>query len=410
MFSTRAPLVSAVRARPHQRRAAPRSALALVVVVAAAAANKNGSSSSGGSSGDDRNKSPAPPPPRIIDTSRMSLKQQKALVATLKKGTSGSSDDSDSDGGSSGGKSGSGRPQVARKFRRPKATPEQREAQRLRDEEQERRARATKGTSFALRNIYGTKAASANPPVLLVDGYNVGFAWAKQRAEDLTPAERARRDTAVQSLDGVRQALLLDLCEFSQVAKVKVVVAFDAMMNRHTRGLQAAEVAGVKVVFCGDRDADAFLMAEARRLTSGKGGGGGGSGEGGGGTSGARREDDAPRQQQQPCRVVVASSDREVQMFSGSCGFISSELLLKEMRRAARAADAAYSLKAAADVRAGRGFRARLRPEAAGGLRALRSRLLEESKEELRLLREQRQREREEREQQKREEAAARGT
>lgn len=226
---------------------------------------------------------------------------------------------------------------------------------------------------------------------MLVDGYNVGFAWARQRAEDLTPTERARRDTATQSLDGVRQALLLDLCEFSQVAKVKVVVAFDAMMNRHTRGLEAAEVAGVKVVFCGDRDADAFLMAEARRLTKG----------GSGGEGGDRREDNTP---QQPCRVIVASSDREVQMFSGSCGFISSELLLKEMRRAARAADAAYSLKAAADVRAGKGFRARLRPEAAGGLRALRSRLLEESKEELRLLREQRQREREERE-----EAAARG-
>lgn len=328
----------------------------------------------------------------------MSLKQQKALVATLKKGASGSSgDDSDSDGGgSTGGKPApASRPQLARKFRRPKATPEQREAQRLRDEEQDRRARATKGTSFALRNIYGTKSASANPPVLLVDGYNVGFAWARQRAEDLTPAERARRDTAAQSLDGVRQALLLDLCEFSQVAKVKVVVAFDAMMNRHTRGLEAAEVAGVKVVFCGDRDADAFLMAEARRLTKGGSSGEGGERRGGG-------EDNTP--QQQPGRVIIASSDKEVQMFSGSCGFISSELLLKEMRRAARAADAAYSLKAAADVRAGKGFRARLRPEAAGGLRALRSRLLEESKEELRLLREQRQREREERE-----EAAARG-
>ena len=332
----------------------------------------------------------------------MSLKQQKALVATLKKvsgSSSGSGDDSDSDGGSGGGsgggKSSNQRPQVARKFRRPKATPEQREAQRLREEEQRARDRATKGTSFALRNIYGTKSASANPPVLLVDGYNVGFAWAKQRADDLTPAERARRDTAVQSLDGVRQALLLDLCEFSQVAKVKVVVAFDAMMNRHTRGLQAAEVAGVKVVFCGDRDADAFLMAEARRLTSG----GGGKGE----INGTAESG----QHVPPCRVIVASSDREVQMFSGNCGFISSELLLKEMRRASRAADAAYSLMAAADVRAGRGFRARLRPEAAGGLRALRSKLLEESKEELRLLREQRRREREEREEE--EANAARG-
>lgn len=275
--------------------------------------------------------------------------------------------------------------QVARKFRRPKATPEQREAQRTREEEERKRDKATKGTTFALRNIYGTKSLSLNPPVLLVDGYNVGFAWAKQKADELSPSERARRDTACQSLDGVRQALLLDLCEFSQVAKVKVIVAFDAMMNKHARGLQAAEVAGVKVVFCGDRDADAFLMSEARRLTSGKGGGVNGEG-------------DRP-----PCRVVVASSDKEVQMFSESCGFISSELLLKEMRRAARAADAAYSEKAAADLRAGSGFRATLRPEAAGGLRALRSRLLEQQMEELRLLRERRQREREEKE------AAARG-
>ena len=94
-------------------------------------------------------------------------------------------------------------------------------------------------------------------------------------------------------------------------------------------------------------------------------------------------------------------------MFSESCGFISSQLLLKEMRRAARAADEAYSEKAAKDVRAGRGFRARLRPEAAGGLRALRAKLLEGEREELRLLREQRQREREERRGSRR--AAARG-
>ena len=158
------------------------------------------------------------------------------------------------------------------------------------------------------------------------------------------------------------------------------------MMNKHARGLQAATVAGVKVVYCGYRDADAFLMSEARRLTSGKGGGVDG-------------ESDTP-----PCRVVVASSDREVQMFSESCGFISSELLLKEMRRAARAADEAYSEKAAKDAMAGRGFRARLRPEAAGGLRALRAKLLEGEREEARLLREKRQREKEEKE-----EAAAQG-
>ena len=399
LCSMRAPLADAMRARPHQRRAAPpRSAL----VAVAAASNKNTSSSSSGSSGsggsgsddDKRGKkaSPSPSSPRrIIDTSRMSLKQQKALVVTMKRGLGSiGSDDSDSDGGSSGSgtKASASRPQLARKFRRPKATPEQREAQRLREEEERKRDKATKGTTFALRNIYGTKSLAANPPVLLVDGYNVAFAWAKQPVSELSPSERARRDTAAQSLDGVRQALLLDLCEFSQVAKVKVVVAFDAMMNKQARGLQAATVAGVKVVYCGDRDADAFLMAEARRLTSGRGGGVDG-------------ESDAP-----PCRVVVASSDREVQMFSESCGFISSQLLLKEMRRAARAADEAYSEKAAKDAMAGRGFRARLRPEAAGGLRALRAKLLEGEREELRLLREQRQREREEREQQ---EAAARG-
>jgi len=403
-----------MRGRLHER-STPRSTF---VPLAAAAKNPNPNSSNCGSSGDgNKNGKPAAQqqqqqqqqqPRRIIDTSRMSLKQQKQLVATLKGlssssggsgggsggGSSGDSDGSDSDGGASGKSNYSSRPQLARKFRRPKATPEQREAQRLRDEQERARDKATKGTTFALRNIYGTKSASSNPPVLLVDGYNVGFAWAKTKNDDLTPAERARRDTAAQSLDGIRQALLLDLCEFSQVAKVKVVVAFDAMMNRYARGLQAAEVAGVKVVYCGDRDADAFLMSEARRLTSGKGGGGG--------VDGNR---DVP-----PCRVVVVSSDREVQMFSGSCGFISSELLLKEMRRAARAADAAYSVKAAADVRAGRGFRARLRPEQAGGLRALRARLLEEQQEELRLLREQRQREREEKERakQEEEEAAAR--
>ena len=94
-------------------------------------------------------------------------------------------------------------------------------------------------------------------------------------------------------------------------------------------------------------------------------------------------------------------------MFSESCGFVSSQLLLKEMRRAARAADAAYELRAASDAAAGR-LGARLRPEAAGGLRALRSKLLDESRAELERLREERQRERERREREKEAAAAAR--
>ena len=375
--ATRAPLVDATWGRPHQG-AAPRSALAVVV---AAAANNNSVSNNTSSS-----PSSSQRPRRIIDTSRMSLKQQKALIATLKERELSSSEGSDSDGSRGGGKSrsGSSLPQLARKFRRPKATPEQRKAQRAREEEERSRDAATKGTTFALRNIYGTKAGSY-PPVLLVDGYNVAFDWAKQKSSELTPTERARRDTATQSLDGVRQALLLDLCEFSQVAEVKVVVAFDAMMNKHTKGLEASQVAGVQVVFCGDRDADAFLMAEARRLSSEKG-----------------TNSNCP-----PRRVLVASSDREVQMFSVNCGFISSELLLKEMRRALRAADAAYRLKAATDASLARGLRSSLRPEAAGGLMALMFKLLDEEKEEQQRLLDEEERRRQKELQEQQGEAAA---
>lgn len=99
----------------------------------------------------------------------MGLKKQKALVAALKElqsSSSGSGSDSDSDGSGSGSGGGKKAPQLARKFRRPKATPEQREAQRAAEEERQARDAAFKGKSLALRGLYGTRGNS-NPPCLV---------------------------------------------------------------------------------------------------------------------------------------------------------------------------------------------------------------------------------------------------
>jgi len=378
--------IAVPRTRPLQRAALARRRGNASPPIGVAAAAPPSSSSEKPSSSSSAREQEREPPRRIIDTSRIGLKKQKALVQALRE-LSSSSSDSDSDGGGgsgggSGGSSGKKAQKPPRKFRRPKATPEQREAQRAAEEERIARDAAFRGKSVALRGLYGTKGTS-NPPCLLVDGYNVAHAWVQEATSppsssgvtrNLSPEERLRRQRAAESLDGARQALLLDLCEFSQVAKVKIVVAFDAMQNPNSKGLIAARVAGVDVVYCGDRDADAFLMAEARRLSS--------SHSASPSSSSSSSSSSPPRYS----RVIVASSDREVQLgvdASMGCGFIGSELLLKEMRRASKVADAEYQVTAAKELAAAGGLSRSLRSEATRGLRALKEGLLEAADEEL---------------------------
>lgn len=177
------------------------------------------------------------------------------------------------------------------------------------------------------------------------------MAYEAARAPGLARARRARIDPALAPLDAARAALLLDLAEYSAVAGVRVVVAFDAMGNPEAPGLQRDTVAGVDVVFCASSDADAFLMSEARRLA----------------------DAGCPR-------VVVASSDREIQLSLdwAAAGWVPSHTLLREMARALKAADAAYATQAAVDRAAAGGLGASLKGSQAAGLAALKERLLRE--------------------------------
>ena len=191
------------------------------------------------------------------------------------------------------------------------------------------------------------------PPVLLVDGYNVAHEAA--RSPGLSRARRARIDPALAPLDAARASLLLDLAEYSAVAGVRVVVAFDAMGNAEAPALQRDTVAGVDVVFTAATDADAFLIAEARRLAA----------------SGCPR-------------VVVATADRELAVCLDweKTGWVPSAVLLREMARSLKAADAAYEIQAAADRAAAGGLSASLKGAQAAGLAALKERLLRERRGE----------------------------
>ena len=237
--------------------------------------------------------------------------------------------------------------QAARTFGRPKPDPAVVAAARA---EEEARDKAARGTSIALRGLYGSRGDD-HPPVLLVDGYNVAFHAAAGYASAPSGGGDASSDGV--DLDGARQKLLLDMCEYGAVAGLRVVVAWDALANPAAKGLDRARVAGVDVVYCGDREADTLLVQEAARLV----------------------ETGCPR-------VLVATSDREVQtgLDWTKVGFVPAGVLLKEMRRALAAADRAYKARAAVAKAAGPRLGGSLRGGQVDALRALKAKLMEEGK------------------------------
>ena len=328
-----------------------------------------------------------PPPPRIVNTSRVGLKTQKRLVPAVKAADSGS----DGEGAGSGG-GGPSRPVVARKFRRPKPD---KDVQAARAAEEEAANAAFKGTtSVTLRGLHGSRDHS-HPPVLLVDGYNIVFHAARVPLGDaqrtLPPATRAALVSGVArtSLEAAREALLHDMCDYSIVAGVKTVVAWDAMYRRAALarqtglpaaalpGLERAAVAGVECVFCGDRDADAFVISEASRLAAAG----------------------APR-------VLVASSDTEVQMsldLAAHTGYVSAGMFLKDVARTLAVDDHVYAAYVAPKTSGRTQLRTGLAGGKLAGLTALRDRLRQEEEARWEVARRQRA---EERERLKREEEA----
>jgi len=348
-------------------------------------------------------------PRRIIDTSRLSLSIQLRLVKAVKAQRGA--------GSGRGGLSPTDslaqpltqpRPQPAPKtsFRRKKLSPEER-AEKEKEEAEAARvaeAAAAKAARTSVRGLYGTRGVD-HPPVLLVDGYNVLFAWLGEddKALKVGASERVRKREAMTSIEAGRAALTARLTSYANTAQVRLIIAWDAM-GRGVAGVGRADPAsvfaaawpttgmkgrtqlpqvtpgagvaahpdwgfmkgvttetapgGLEMVWCHGTDADAFLMRAAGLL----------------------REKGAPR-------VLVASSDGEIQDASfrpaSAISFVPSPSFLREVRWAL-ATDAgrvtAWYAGGRARPRADAVLpRLAVKADQAGALLALRDRLASES-------------------------------
>ena len=295
-------------------------------------------------------------------------------------------------------------------FRRRKLSPEERAEKEQADAEAAKvaEAAAAKAARASVRGLYGTRGAD-HAPVLLVDGYNVLFAWLGEddKACKIGAAERERKRVASASLDAGRAALTARLTSYANTAQVRLIIAWDAMgrglhgggrsdpaslfacawpgmkgrpqLPQLTPGAGSAphpdwggmkgvttevSTGGIEEVYCHGTDADAFLMRAAGLL----------------------REKGAPR-------VLVASSDGEIQdaafQPSSSISFMPSSTFLREVRWAlATNAGRVAAWYAGGRARLGAASPAgavlpklAVKPATAGALMALRDKLAEQAAE-----------------------------
>jgi predicted RNA-binding protein with PIN domain len=259
-------------------------------------------------------------------------------------------------------------------------------------------AAASKTARASVRGMYGTWR-TANPPALLVDGYNILYAWLGEddAAGRVGQAERERKAVARASLDAGRCELTARLTNYMHCARGRTIIAWDAMgRGRAGGGLSAFEggaipglagppapgppvvggagpsvnpawssipgvtsetaPGGLEVVWCSGTDADAFLTRAAGLL----------------------RKKGAPA-------VLVATSDGEVQDStlrpSEAISYTPALSFLREVRWALAQSDLAVGIASATSRHrlAPPGLRASVRPAEAGALGALRRRLAEEA-------------------------------
>lgn len=133
--------------------------------------------------------------------------------------------------------------------------------------------------NFALRQLYGTNVsdretghsltvsrlrASPLPPLLLVDGYNVLFKWKADVAGQTRDTNGQENDEALSSFAEARDALIESLGEYSQIRGIRIVIAFDAMGSGNGSFREETLRSGITVAWCGDREADTYIEAQAR--------------------------------------------------------------------------------------------------------------------------------------------------
>ena len=83
--------------------------------------------------------------------------------------------------------------------------------------------------------------------VLIVDGYNMIFAW-----DDL-------KRIAAENLDAARTALIHTLCNYQGIRKCRVVLVFDAYRVKGGLGLQEQD-AGIEIIYTKEGEtADAYI-------------------------------------------------------------------------------------------------------------------------------------------------------
>lgn len=193
-------------------------------------------------------------------------------------------------------------PVVKQTFRKPRLEADELRLHRERQEEEARKARTQKyRESASFISLYGTQGEK-QPPLLLVDGYNVlgkmaGFGCESEDESDIAAAF---------ALDS-RERLERRLVEYSHVRQVKVVLVFDAMGGETRRVRRTTNAGDIDVVFTGDSEADTWIMLEVTRLKAV-------------GTP----------------LIIVATSDSDLRSSVSSASFVSSDALLREITKAER--------------------------------------------------------------------------
>jgi predicted RNA-binding protein with PIN domain len=230
---------------------------------------------------------PAQPAPRV-DTSQLRLRTWKRLLKQHKQAQQPTA------------------PKVAQSFRKPKVEDQERLAREAEREAAYQAARKKKSLAASFASLYGTKG-NRQPPVLLVDGYNLLGQLAGYNSDD--SEEEVHALLAAAFADGPRLALQNRLCDYSHLRQVKVVLVFDAIGSGSGTVIRTTAKGAIDVVYVGDADADTFIMLEVTAL----------------------KERGTPQ-------VLVATSDSDLRDSISGAHIVSCAALLREVTNAEKEA------------------------------------------------------------------------
>lgn len=148
----------------------------------------------------------------------------------------------------------------AQSYTKPKLDAEERAEYNRQREEQAAKNATRKADMASLVNLYGTNG-DEQPPVLLVDGYNVLCFWRNTYRQDMISR---------MTMDQARRRLEDDLVSYSQLRQVKVVVVYDAMQRPADpvyidirRSVRETKAGLIDVVYCSDQEADTWILKES---------------------------------------------------------------------------------------------------------------------------------------------------